>query len=119
MATFHRIDYIELCVPSLSESKTFFKNAFGWQFTDYGPDYCGIKDTINGGEMGGMTTEGTGATGGGPLVVLLSEDLEESLERTQKAGGEITKDIFEFPGGRRFEFKEPGGNLMAVWCKAI
>ena len=117
MAAFHRIDYIELCVLNLSESKTFFEKAFGWQFRDYGPDYCGIKDLANGGEMGGMTTEGNGAQTSGPLVVLISEDLEASLEETKKAGGKITKDIFEFPGGRRFEFKEPGGNVMAVWSK--
>jgi predicted enzyme related to lactoylglutathione lyase len=31
------------------------------------------------------------------------------------AGGKITRDIFSFPGGQRFHFKEPGGNELAVW----
>ncbi|VAW15709.1 Glyoxalase family protein [hydrothermal vent metagenome] len=25
------------------------------------------------------------------------------------------KEIFSFPGGRRFHFREPGGNELAVW----
>jgi uncharacterized protein len=31
------------------------------------------------------------------------------------AGGVITLDPFDFPGGRRFHFREPGGNELAVW----
>ena len=26
----------------------------------------------------------------------------------------LVKPIFDFPGGRRFEFREPGGNMLAV-----
>jgi predicted enzyme related to lactoylglutathione lyase len=33
----------------------------------------------------------------------------------QKAGAQIVKPIFSFPGGRRFHFVEPGGNELAVW----
>jgi hypothetical protein len=40
------------------------------------------------------------------------------LEEVRAAGAEITKEIFEFPGGRRFQFKEPGGTEMAVWKEA-
>ena len=31
------------------------------------------------------------------------------------AGGTITRPQFDFPGGRRFHFREPGGNEMAVY----
>jgi predicted enzyme related to lactoylglutathione lyase len=31
------------------------------------------------------------------------------------AGGRITKDIYEFPGGRRFHIIDPNGNEIAVW----
>ncbi|NND83102.1 MAG: VOC family protein, partial [Gammaproteobacteria bacterium] len=33
------------------------------------------------------------------------------------AGGQISKPIFTFPGGRRFHFIEPGGNEFAVWSE--
>jgi len=29
--------------------------------------------------------------------------------------GTISKDIFSFPGGRRFHFLDPAGNELAVW----
>ena len=32
-----------------------------------------------------------------------------------KSGGEISEDIFSFPGGRRFYFIYPSGNELAVW----
>lgn len=33
------------------------------------------------------------------------------------AGGNILKEIFSFPGGRRFHFTEPSGNEFAVWSE--
>ena len=56
-------------------------------------------------------------TRGGPLVVLYSEDLAASQAAVEAAGGTIAKDIFEFPGGRRFHFSDPSGNELAVWTK--
>jgi len=49
------------------------------------------------------------------LIVLKADDLEAALAQVTAAGATITKEIFDFPGGRRFEFTEPGGNAMAVW----
>ncbi len=33
----------------------------------------------------------------------------------QAAGGSITRQPFSFPGGRRFHFREPGGNELAAF----
>jgi predicted enzyme related to lactoylglutathione lyase len=38
-------------------------------------------------------------------------------ERVTAAGGEMVKPIFSFPGGRRFHFRDPAGNEMAVWSE--
>ena len=46
-----------------------------------------------------------------------ADDLEAMLEVVKGAGAEITQEIFEFPGGRRFQLKEPGGNEIAVWSQ--
>jgi hypothetical protein len=35
----------------------------------------------------------------------------------KKAGGVITLPPFKFPEGRRFQFREPGGNELAVWSE--
>lgn len=110
----HKIDYIEFSVLNMEESKNFYSKAFGWEFTDYAPVYSGIKS--GDGEMGGFSLVDKVETGG-PLVVLYSEDLAETLEKVKHAGGEIVKDIFEFPGGKRFEFLDPNKNMLAVWAK--
>jgi predicted enzyme related to lactoylglutathione lyase len=31
------------------------------------------------------------------------------------AGGRIVRESFEFPGGHRFHFSDPDGNLLAIW----
>ena len=52
-----RIDYVEL--PSLTAhelTRGFYKAAFGWDFTDYGPDYSA---TTNGTSMSASTAPAT------------------------------------------------------------
>jgi len=51
------------------------------------------------------------------LLVLLSDNIESTLKTVELCGGEISKPIFSFPGGRRFHFVEPSGNELAVWEK--
>lgn len=111
----HEIDYIEFEVVDMAEAQRFYGAAFGWSFTDYGPGYAGIRKS-GGGEAGGLRA-GSGIVTGGPLVILYSKDLDESLESVRRAGGEITAEPFEFPGGRRFQFRDPSGNELAVWSE--
>ncbi|QRM45186.1 VOC family protein [Rhizobium sp. BG4] len=108
-----RIDYIEFNVADIAASKAFYGAAFGWSFTDYGPEYCEFGD---GRLTGGFTTMGKPQPGG-PLVILYADDLEASLTAVERAGGKIVKPITAFPGGRRFHFGDPDGYELAVWSK--
>ncbi len=110
----HAIDYIEFTVRDLAAAKHFYSEAFGWNFTDYGPEYAGIQgvDKEAGGFRGADQTPG-----GGPLVILYSTNLEASLAAVVAAGGKIVREPFAFPGGRRFHFTDPGGNELAVWSE--
>lgn len=114
MSKHEKIDYVEWAAKDLEATKSFFKKAFGWSFTDYGPDYC---DFSNEGINGGFYKSDKKATAeaGSALVIFYSEDLEATLHKVEDAGGKIVKDIFSFPGGRRFHFTEPSGNEFAVW----
>ena len=111
----HSINYIEFTVTDMAATKNFYSTAFDWEFTDHAPTYVGIKKP-GGGEVGGFTL-GESVKSGGPLVVLYSTNLKDSLKRVHNSGGVITKEIFDFPGGRRFEFKDPSGNELAIWSK--
>jgi predicted enzyme related to lactoylglutathione lyase len=52
---------------------------------------------------------------GAALVVFYHGELEKMKTKVVDLGGEITRDIFEFPDGRRFHFREPGGGEFAIW----
>jgi predicted enzyme related to lactoylglutathione lyase len=107
-----KIDYVELPGGSLGDVKTFYAQAFGWNFTDYGPTYAAFNEGLDGG-FDGDPAESTKV----PLVVLFAKDLEAMDAKVRAAGGTITKPIFSFPGGRRFHFKDPAGNELAGWSE--
>ena len=106
-----RVDYIEFQTTNIEETKRFYSDVFGWEFTDYGPDYTSFTD----GRLAGGFSVAAEVTAGGPLVVLYSTNLVEIEARVSEVGGQIVREIFEFPGGRRFHFTDPSGNELAVW----
>lgn len=109
------LNYVEFPSRNLAATKRFFEAAFGWTFVDYGPDYAAFSDQ---GLDGGFFTADLAAqtSNGSALLVFYSEGIDDTLTKVSKAGGEIIKPIFSFPGGRRFHFVEPGGNEFAVWA---
>ena len=109
-----RIDYIEFPVDNIEAAKRFYRAVFGWEFTDFGPEYTSFTD---GRVTGGFRSDQT-PVAGGPLVVMYALDLEAVESSVRKHGGTVVQGIFQFPGGRRFEFKDPGGNTLAVWSDA-
>ena len=109
-----RIDYIEFNVKDIARSKAFYSQAFGWIFTDYGPDYCEFSD----GHMKGGFARSEEVTTGGPLVVLFAHDLADISRRIEEAGGKVLEPVYEFPGGRRFHFIDPEGYELSVWTEA-
>ena len=108
------INYVELKVTDIQRAKAFYGTAFGWGFTDYGPNYSEFND---GHMKGGFEFSDTVEPQGGPLVVLYGLDLETLQQSITDAGGTISAPVFEFPGGRRFHFKDPEGYELAVWSE--
>ena len=105
-----KLDYLELPATGMTETKTFYETAFGWVFQDYGPDYAGFDEGIDGGFDADPTTRKRQ-----PLPILYAHDLEAMAAKVEAAGGRIVRPIFAFPGGRRFQFLDPSGNELAVW----
>ena len=104
------IDYIEFPSTDRAASSSFFADAFGWGATSYGPDYYAIEGAgIDGGVD--QAADRVAAT----MAIIRTEDIDDAEKRVIAAGGVITKAQFDFPGGRRFHFREPGGNELAVW----
>ena len=104
-----KLDYIEMPATgaTLDRAKAFYSRAFGWTFTDYGPTYAAFNEGLDGGFQADTAVA--------PLPVLYSDDLDATLAAVEAANGVILKPIFAFPGGRRFHFRDPAGNELAVW----
>jgi predicted enzyme related to lactoylglutathione lyase len=104
-----RLNYVELPVPDVGAAKAFYESAFGWSLTEFGPTYAA---TITGDTDIGLQGDAAEATRA-PLPVIEVEDLEAALDAVTRAGARIVRPIFAFPGGRRFQFVDPGGNEVA------
>ncbi len=107
----NHINYVEFKAADLEVVKKFYTNAFGWIFTDCGPSYVAFTKS---GLEGGFEKSNDEVVNGA-LVILYHEELEAIKNRIIEFGGTLSKDIFSFPGGRRFHFIDPVGNELAVW----
>ena len=104
-----RLNYLELPTRDRAAAKQFYTRAFGWTFTDFGPDYAAT--------MSGDTDIGLDAAPDripAPLPVIEVESLETIQDAVIAAGGTITLPIFAFPGGRRFHFRDVDGHELAA-----
>lgn len=114
--TNNHVDLVEFPMEStdqLQATKKFFNEAFDWKFNDFGDAYAATEES--GAEVG--LIHDAASSGSMPLTVLYVTDLEATYEKIVTAGGTIIKEIYPFPGGRRFHFKEPSGNELAAWSE--
>lgn len=105
-----RLNYVELAVGDVVAARAFYERAFGWRLTEFGPTYAATTSGDTDIGLQGDASEAAAA----PLAVIEVEDLEGALAAVEAAGGRITRPIFAFPGGRRFQFTDPAGNELAV-----
>ena len=118
MREHEKLNYVEFPARDLPATRAFFGTAFGWEFEEFGSDYCAF--TGQGLDGGFYRSELYSSTlHGSALLVFYSDDLEATLARVEEAGGRIIKPVFDFPGGRRFHFSEPSGNEFAVWSALV
>lgn len=107
----NHINYVEFKAKDLEKIKEFYSASFNWTFTDYGPTYIAFSES---GVQGGFEKTENEIVNG-TLVILYHKNLESIKSKIIESNGKISKDIFPFPGGRRFHFIDPSGNELAVW----
>jgi uncharacterized protein len=109
--TIGRLNYVEFSVAATDKAKSFYQEAFGWTFIDFGPTYA---STVSGDvDIGLQAAHPNGSKP--PLPVIHVASLEAAHQRTLAAGAVLIVPIFSFPGGRRFHVRDPSGNEIAVW----
>jgi predicted enzyme related to lactoylglutathione lyase len=105
-----RINFVELPVRDIAAARSFYERAFAMEMTAFGPTYA---CTMTGDVDLGLQADASEATET-PLAVLQVDNLETALAAVIEAGGQISKPIFAFPGGRRFHFIDPAGNELSA-----
>ena len=105
-----RLNYVELPVGEIGPAKAFYEGAFGWSLTDFGLTYA---CTLTGDTDLGLQADAAEATRA-PLPVIQVDDVDAALAAVTAAGGTIVRPIFSFPGGRRFQFRDPAGTELAA-----
>lgn len=110
-----RLNYVELPAAGVAPVRDFYAEAFGWRFVDYGPGYAAHE-----GEGATLALNGGDGDDAIPAILPLVEvnDLEAALDAVTAAGGAIVVPIFAYPGGRRFHFRDPAGNVLGVYASA-
>lgn len=107
--TFTYLEFAAADREQLHAAQQFYGAVFGWQFQSWGDDYL---DTGDSGIGSGLCVNETVTP---PLAVIYCAQLEAAYNAVIAAGGDIVQEIFSFPGGRRFHFRDPAGNILAVW----
>ena len=88
-----KLNYVELPAKNINATKQFFEVVFAWSFVDYGPDYTAFENAgIDGGFYRSEMT--SRASTGAALLVLKTEDLEQTQAIVKLHGGIISTDIF-------------------------
>jgi len=102
-------NYMEMKAADLPASKAFYEKAFGFAFTDYGPEYAAVE--------GGPVQIGiaAGENPPAPMPTFETDDLDAAFAQVKETGAEIAAEIFEYPGGKRFECLDPSGNRLAIY----
>ena len=119
MSHHEKINYLEFPCRDINKTKAFFSSAFVWTFIDYGPEYTSFSKADTGLDGGFFLSDQAISTdSGSALVVLYSDNLEQTQAKVIASGGSMVKPIFTFPGGRRFHFADPNSNEYAVWSDA-
>lgn len=106
-----RFDYVELPAAELEKAVAFYESAFGWTLARFGPTYAG---TTTGDTDVGLQADSAEAPKA-PLPVIQVDDIAAAASAVEAARGDIIRPVFTFPGGRRFHFRDPNGNELAVW----
>lgn len=116
MPIHEKIDYVEFPASDMDKIQQFFREAFGWNFADYGEQYSAFFRAEAGLDGGFFKSDLTASSAtGGALIVFYSENIEQTETKIIAAKGSVLKPVFSFPGGRRLHFADPCDNEYGLW----
>ena len=107
----YTLDYFEIPSADTARSRAFFSTVFGWSMVDYGGSYTEVRDA---GLLWGINADPSDKSAA-PVGLIRTADIAKAAQAVSAAGGTITRATYDYPGGKRFFFREPGGAEFAVY----
>jgi predicted enzyme related to lactoylglutathione lyase len=113
----NRVVHFEIPSDDPEKTMNFFKDVFGWSFQQFGNEkywFARTGDENAPGINGAVMIKHDPRQ---PVVNTISiENIDESIERIEKAGGKIMLPKMAVPNtGWVAYFNDPGGNIHGVW----
>ena len=125
----NRVVHFEIHAKDQDKVQQFYHDVFGWNFQDMGPQ-MGSYRLINTGSdeagaawpgiNGGLNPrQGESPIEGQPVnafvCTITVDNIDETLEKIEKAGGTVATDKMDVPGVGFLAYrKDPDGNLFGV-----
>lgn len=125
----NRVVHFEVHGKDMDKLQKFYEDVFGWSFQDMGAQMGGYRLIVAGtdapgaqwpGINGGMNPRKEGLPAEGQPVnafvcTISVENIDETLEKVEKAGGTIATHKMEVPGVGWLAYrKDPEGNIFGV-----
>ena len=107
----YEIDYFEIPAKDAAKTSGFFSKAFGFGALAYGDEYIEVRDA---GVLAGINAD-KGDRPAAPVIGIRTDDIKAAEKAIVAAGGTITKPTYDYPGGKRLFFREPGGAELMVY----
>jgi len=112
------VAWIEIPVTDLEAAHTFYDAAFGWTsqlVSDMGPNPIVVLNAADNGG-GGHLYPGKPAVNSGTTVHLtVTDTLEATAQRVEKAGGHVLGPVVEIPAGRFQYMTDLDGNSIGMF----
>jgi len=110
-----KIEWLVIPAPDLEKAKEFYSSVFGWEISEFSPDFWIFKSgTLSGGLSRGMEPAEEGVT-----FSITVDDILTALDRIETVGGIPVRGKYEIGGGFGFSavFRDPNGNLLELWAE--
>ena len=108
-----KICYIEMPAADVARSADFYSRVFGWTIRQRGDGATAFDDTT--GNVSGAWVTGRPPQSPGLVVYIMVDDAEATVKKLEANGAEIVQPIGGDPGETTARFRDPGGNIIAIY----
>jgi predicted enzyme related to lactoylglutathione lyase len=108
-----KICYVEIPATDVARSADFYSRVFGWTIRQRGDGATAFDDTT--GNVSGAWVRGRPSQSPGLVVYIKVQDAEAVIETLKDHGAEIVQPIGGDPGETTARFRDPAGNIMAIY----